>query len=153
MDSELLKYSFKHHTLCNQHIQQNVAMSQSCICMQIFVVLSLKKQRTSFQGPKESELPQNHIYQRCCVTCLIKKGCLLKSSGIMYMFILRMSTSECLLLGEIFQTYGRKLDVDRNSVKNIYVKLLVYLQLMSSQMWELGTFWAGCTSKQKNPAI
>lgn len=48
------------------------------------------------------------------------------------MFDLRTSSSEC--LGEIFQTYRRKSDVDRNSVKNIYVKLLVYLQLMSSQM-------------------
>lgn len=44
--------------------------------------------------------------------------------------------------GKILQTYRRKSDVDRNCVKNIYVKLFVYLQLVSGQMWELGSFQA-----------
>lgn len=32
--------------------------------------------------------------------------------------------------------------MDRNCVKNIYVKLFVCLQLVSGQMWELGSFQA-----------
>jgi len=121
------------HSLQPEHIEECSCIPKLYLCANIHGSQFKETTEPLCRVQRNPELPLNHICQNHCATCLVKEDHPSRNSELAATFVLIISSSECIPCKNALDLKD-EIICGQELVKKIYVKLLVYLQLMSGQM-------------------